>query len=176
MIFPTSGLNTHVAAAPGGTAIISADGVYRYRLTRRIPCILRWIKPLVIIGLNPSTATATEDDNTIRKEIKYATAWQCTELIKVNLFALRSTDPKALKKHPAPIGPENDQHIVEAAMSLGAVILCAWGKHGRLHNRAAQVLKFLDGYELRCVAQNKDGSPKHPLYCRDDERPKEYIA
>lgn len=173
MIFP-------VAAAPKGTAVISADGVYRYRLTRRTRCVLRWMQPLVIIGTNPSTATADVDDPTILKEVKFAEAWQCTELIKVNAFALRSTDPKALKAHPDPVGPENDTHILQAAQDSRprGIILCAWGNPGMWFGRGPRVFELLrlHGFRLYHLGLNKNGSPKHPLYLLDSTQLQEYAV
>ncbi len=52
---------------------------------------------------------------TIRRCIGFAKAWGLRGLIVGNLFALRSTDPKALYDHPDPIGPDNAQHILAIA-------------------------------------------------------------
>ena len=46
----------------------------------------------------------------------------------VNLFGLRSTNPKALYDHPNPVGPENDMHVRMHA-NLANLIVCAWGNH-----------------------------------------------
>lgn len=54
-----------------GTAEFSINGVHRYWLTRG----LGGVRPLVVCGLNPSTADAEVDDNTIRKEMKFARSW-----------------------------------------------------------------------------------------------------
>jgi hypothetical protein len=155
-----------------GTAIISPDGVYRYRLTRRIPCVLRWIKPVMFCMLNPSKATAEVDDPTIRRCIGFAKSWCCTELIVVNLFALRATDPKELLTHPSPVGPENDDHILRAAAETkpGGMIVAAWGTHGELYGRDAAVRVLLEqaGYEIFCLGTTKGGFPRHPLYVRSD--------
>ena len=66
---------------------------YRYRLWRCWDAS-KW--KLAIIGLNPSTATHEEDDPTIRRCIGFAKRDGYGGLLMLNLFALRSTDPKGL--------------------------------------------------------------------------------
>ena len=90
-------------------ALFSPDRVYRYRLWRR------W-KPeepaLVYVMLNPSTADEIDSDATVTRCIERARRMGYGGIEVVNLFALRSTDPTALYRHEAPVGPENDQHIL----------------------------------------------------------------
>jgi hypothetical protein len=143
-------------------AVFSEDRVYRYRLTRR------WGDSgthAVWLMLNPSTADAMADDPTIRRCISFTKAWDLHGLTVVNLFALRSTDPKALKGHSDPVGPANDRFIREA-IHPWSVVVAAWGVHGALNGRGAQVIASLaaDGIEPACLGVTKFGHPKHPLY------------
>src|SRR5437870_2889354 len=85
-------------------AKISDCGRYRYTLTRRVGVG----GPLVWVMLNPSTADAEVDDPTIRRVMKFTEASDCGLAIVVNLFALRSPSPKALRGHADPVGPDND--------------------------------------------------------------------
>ena len=82
----------------------------------------------------------------------------------VNMFALISTDPRALYSALDPVGPRNDAAILDAA-SKGDII-CAWGNHGSLHGRDRQVLRLLDAAGLPALALkiSKTGQPSHPLY------------
>ncbi len=149
------------------TATISACGLYRYTLTRHIPCILRWVHPCLFLMLNPSVADASNDDPTIRRCMGFAATWQCTGLTVVNLFAYRATNPKALWDIADPVGPENDHHLREQleAHKLG-IIVAAWGSHDMAKPRARQLAPLLDNYAVKHISINKDGSPKHPLYVK----------
>ena len=45
----------------------------------------------------------------------------------VNVFALRSTDPAALSKHPDPRGPENENYLLNARRKHGcSSLVVAW--------------------------------------------------
>jgi hypothetical protein len=123
------------------------------------------------IGLNPSTADETKDDRTISRCIDFARAWGFGSLTMLNLFALRSTWPIALYKHPDPVGPDNDLWI-SVALGNAARVVCAWGNHGKLHGRAKHVLEFFngDGIAFRHFGLTKQGQPIHPLYQRKDAK------
>lgn len=139
-------------------AIISECGTYRYALERNWG---GYAKVVAFIMLNPSTADATKDDPTIRRCIGFAKAWGCTGLRVLNLFALRSTDPKALYSHPDPIGPENDDYLREWSAD-SQIVVAAWGVHGKLRGRGTKVRGMVPG--LQALGVTKDGHPKHPLY------------
>ena len=121
--------------------------------------------------LNPSTADALKDDATIRRCIHYAKREGCERLDVVNLFALRSTDPKALYSHPEPVGIFNDKQIFAAAEVASKIIL-AWGAHGGLRGRGNQVLALLRTVRpaptLWYFGATKEGEPRHPLRLAND--------
>src|ERR1019366_767130 len=106
------------------SATLSACQSYRYDLTRS------WSdRPRVAwVMLNPSTANGTVDDPTIRRCLAFSKAWGFGGLTVVNLFALRSTDPKALLAHVDPCGPSNLQFI-KGAIGGSALAVAAWGAH-----------------------------------------------
>src|SRR5262249_9470711 len=146
-----------------GSAILSPCGKYRYLLTREMG---PEEKVATFIMLNPSTADATTDDQTIRKCIGLAKKWRCGKLDVVNLFALRSTDPKALRQADDPIGPENMRWIACALKISKGPIVCAWGTHGAYLDQDLAVLELLDHWKISRLALGvtKDGHPRHPLY------------
>ncbi len=151
-------------------AVMSECGQYRYRMTRA------WIgdhKICCFVMLNPSTADATEDDPTIRRCIRFAAREGCSVLQVVNLFAWRSTDPKALAKVEDPIGPENIQYIIDTSRSAD-VTIAAWGAGGKRWPDHVRQVNGLLG-DARCLGKTKEGHPRHPLYVRSDH-PLEELA
>jgi len=146
-------------------AVFSKCGLYRYELMRS------WstAKPMMWIMLNPSTADAVDDDPTIRRCIRFAQRQRAGGIIVCNLFALRSTDPSALKVAKDPVGPDNDTTLINCARRSGAIV-CAWGTHGTLNNRNQAVMRLLDneGLSLKmfCLGLTKHGHPRHPLYLK----------
>ncbi|AMS03704.1 hypothetical protein SEA_BETTERKATZ_69 [Gordonia phage BetterKatz] len=152
------------------SATISADGVYRYELSRS----LYRLSPTaggtcLFVMLNPSTADANTDDPTIRRCIGFAAAWDFAQFDVVNLFAYRATDPADLLRARAAgddvVGPDNDEHIVNAHRRADRTVV-AWGAKAPA-DRVADVVDML-GRGLYCLGTTKDGSPRHPLYVRAD--------
>lgn len=143
-------------------AEFSACERYRYRLWRK------WDPsrpPLVVILLNPSTATHEVNDPTVTRCIMRAQAMGFGGLVVLNAFAWRDTDPEKMKSAPEPIGIHNDEVILEVCAAAGAV-LCGWGTHGGYRYRDAQLLALLreNGIKPGALGFNGDGTPKHPLY------------
>lgn len=158
------------------SAVISPDGLYRYRLDR-------WWAPesvgmgstrMPYIMLNPSTADADVDDPTIRRCIGFARREGFHGITVVNLFAYRATDPDDLRdSEDAGIrvfGPENKSHIIDVAETAGQIV-AAWGAHPFARRQAALVLGHLrrEGIPVLCLGTTKDGSPRHPLYVKADQ-------
>ena len=134
-------------------------GAYRLRLWRR------WGRGGYVcwVMLNPSTADHTVNDPTVRKCIAFSKQWGFGGLEVVNVFALRSTDPKALYPHHDPIGPGNDS-VISSSAAHSSRVVAAWGNHGALHVRSAEVRKLLVPFGAKCLGMTKLGQPKHPLY------------
>lgn len=149
-------------------AIFSPCGRYRYRLWRR------WAEgPHVLwLMLNPSTADEVENDPTIARCIIRTKAMGHAGVEVANLYALRSTDPKALKGTTTPIGPGNSAAILEAADGA-AMIVCGWGSHAQA-GRVTDVVRQLTqaGHDLYALkVSDKTGQPCHPLYLSYDLQP-----
>jgi hypothetical protein len=140
-------------------AIFSQDGLYRYWLSRTIAPTG---KKVTFIGLNPSTADASNNDPTISRCINFAGQWGASTLIVVNLFAYRSTDPRALKGTSDPVGPENDAWLKKAVMQSD-ITIAAWGNLGTLNGRA-DLVRNMFSTQLHTLRLTKSGMPSHPLY------------
>ena len=151
----------------GSSAVISADGFYRYRLDRQwdsaVGASVLWVM------LNPSTADGAINDPTMRRVIAFSRGFNFRRLQVVNLYALRSKNTADLYRHEDPVGPENDATIALAAQQADKVI-CAWGAEAPHPERVREVMAILDanartkGYQ--CLGKNSDGSPCHPLYLK----------
>jgi hypothetical protein len=156
-----------------GDATFSKCGKYRYSLVRAFlhpgpkgPC--------AFIMLNPSTATAEVSDPTVRRCEGYARAWGHDSLVVLNIFAFRSTDPKALYKEADPVGPDNDRYIRHYAKKA-AMIICAWGAHGKHLGRGDKVLGPLLEYGPHYLKMTKKLDPAHPLYLKADLKPQPFL-
>lgn len=151
-------------------AVFSDCRQYRYRLWRQ------WGNqpPAVFVMLNPSTADEIDNDPTVERCERRARAMGFGGLRVANIFALRSTDPKALYLSADPVGPENDAAIVESVTGAGLVI-CAWGGHGLYQCRGDAVLNLMRNIcTPHYLKLNRDGTPAHPLYIGYGVKPQEW--
>jgi hypothetical protein len=140
---------------------------WRYELQRvwdhSLP-LLAWIM------LNPSKATAEVSDPTINRCGGFSRSWGYGGFVVGNLFALRSTDPAELMRHPDPVGPENDAYLRAIGEDCRTVV-CAWGAYRMVSDgRASEVLRLITdaGATPYCLGRTKIGRPKHPLYVKSD--------
>jgi hypothetical protein len=147
-------------------AQFSDDEIYRYTLTRQ------WKdgKCVCFLMFNPSTATATILDPTIRKCVGFARRWNYGRLVVLNLYAVRSTDPRAVARMgSSAVGPMNDYWIVEA-LKESRELICAWGcaqYAPYIGKRITHVMALIKEYReytpINCLGYRKDGHPRHPL-------------
>jgi hypothetical protein len=151
-------------------AVLSPCGRYRYALWRRWHAESLSPSSLwpIFVMLNPSTADASVDDATVRKVRAYCAAWGYRQVLVVNLFAWRATDPRELREVDDPVGPDNDAWL-ERASSDADLVLCAWGTRGG-DERARRVRDLLSS-PLEVLALTKDGHPAHPLYLKGSLKP-----
>lgn len=149
------------------SAVISKCGNYRYRLDRQIT----FKEPgngILFIGVNPSTADAEVDDQTIKKMKGFATKWCCDHFTVVNLFAYRSTDVNELAKIEDPEGPLNGFYV-QQALDQAKVIVPCWGSRHKLpkvlwpHVSSFMFDLRMSEKVIRCFGKTKSGDPKHPL-------------
>lgn len=152
-------------------ATFSACGEYRYDLARRLS---RGVDSVAFVMLNPSTADAYEEDPTIRRCLGFARDWGYRDVRILNIFALRSTDPRGLREHIDPIGPLNDEYLRRyCAPKKAHRVIVAWGTHGAYLERGARALAILrevrgDAGGLEALTWTKEQHPGHPLYVKGD--------
>jgi len=155
---PESIIRTHSDLFMKSEAEYSLCEKYRYRLSRIWDAT---IPALMLIGLNPSTATEIDHDRTVARCVKYAMESGMGGLHMMNLFAWRDTKPENMMAAAEPIGRLNDSRLAQIA-AVCPTRVAAWGNHGKYLNRAAQVELALGG--LQCLWITGTGAPNHPLY------------
>lgn len=152
------------------TAVISDCGLYRYLLTRswgpRDGRHVTWLM------LNPSTADASVDDQTIRKCMGFARQWGFGGIQVVNLFALRSRHPAELLKAADPVGPDFDLYL-RKALSTTSLLIAAWGCESTLRRSPtlssmpnkvfARIRQVNPWLPIECLGTTPAGTPYHPL-------------
>lgn len=135
---------------------------YRYQLTRV------WDsegKKVSFVMLNPSTATEVQNDPTVERCERRARALGYGAFRVTNIFAWRDTDPRKMRAATDPVGPANDQAILDACTWADDVI-AAWGTHGEHLDRGPAVAAILHTQKTPVyhLGLTKAGHPKHPLY------------
>lgn len=150
---------------PDRSAVLSDCELYRWRLERSSglpgPTVL-------IIGVNPSTADAIEDDQTIRKDMGFGARLGWSRILKGNLCAWRATDVRELARAVDPIGDECDVHLA-AMIAEADVVIGAWGPLTKLpkylRRRHLEVARLVEraGKPIMCFGTAKDGQPRHTL-------------
>lgn len=158
------------------TAVFDATKTYRYALSRTWgPGAWR-----AYVLLNPSTADAFKVDPTITRCLLRAKRDGMGGILVLNIFAFRSRWPKDLLTAEDPVGPLNNDFLLGMPEHVWPHVIVGWGcgpsgKRGRslVANRALFVGQLLadGGWLPHALQTNADGSPKHPLYCRDDDVP-----
>jgi hypothetical protein len=148
-----------------GGASFSTCGHYRYHLSRYWSDDAR----LVFVMLNPSTAVARFDDNTIRRCVGFGRTLGFGGIEVVNLYAWRATKPSQLRTDGYPIGEENDSWIegaTRAAVERGADVCVAWGNVAHRLARPRDVLAIIRdaGAQPMCLGRTALGEPMHPLF------------
>lgn len=146
-------------------ADFSFDRKYRYTLWR----IWDDTRPYIMfIGLNPSTANEDQPDPTIRS---------CTRITKVlgyggfymlNCFPFISAYPEILEKEYRRPGSmlhnQNSDFKIQTIGKNAAKIIFAWGNFDIVRTTGRDVELCTYFPNAVCLAKNKNGSPKHPLY------------
>lgn len=141
---------------------------YRYALWR----IWDKGKPFVMfIGLNPSTANENDSDNTITKVKKIAMHNGYGAVYMMNCFPYVSTDPAQMVL----CQPKTLEWNINSIWLLEVSKVCkdvvfAWGAFPIVSEMGRDKDMINTFPKAKALFINKNGSPKHPLYCKDESR------
>ncbi|WP_299701082.1 DUF1643 domain-containing protein [uncultured Tateyamaria sp.] len=162
-------VRTHTKGDAPSTAVYSDCERYRYSLTRIWDDTGRRVN---FVMLNPSTATEVQNDPTVERCERRARTLGYGSFAVTNIFAWRDTDPRAMRAATDPVGPENDESILERATWTHDVV-AAWGTHGAHLDRGTHVATLLRNVDrpLYHLGLSKAGHPKHPLYLPYAQQP-----
>jgi len=141
-------------------ATFSEDKQYRYSLWR----IWDETKPLVmVIGLNPSTANADKNDNTINVLIIMLTHLGYGGFYMMNCWAYISTDPEKLRDHRFnELICDWNNNMLTVTKAKCQEVIFAWGtfKIVKETGRDKELIEMFPN--AKCFGKNADGSPFHP--------------
>ena len=140
-------------------------------------------KPLICIGINPSTAKPDQLDNTLKSVERIAQGNGFDSFIMFNVYAQRATDPDAIEKQCNIALHRENMKAFRYILSISQepAVWAAWGtiieKRDYLPECLRDMLSAGEEYGARwfCAgATSKKGHPHHPLYLRKDEKIKPF--
>ena len=136
-------------------------------------------KPLVCIGINPSTAKPDDLDNTLKSVERIAQGNGFDSFIMFNVYAQRATKPDDMEKVCNQALHRENLEAFRYVLSLSreTAVWAAWGaiieKRPYLTDCLRDMLAVGQelGAQWYCAgAISKKGHPHHPLYLRKDEK------
>ena len=139
--------------------------------------------PLICIGINPSTATPDDLDNTLKSVERIALGNGFDSFIMFNVYAQRATSPDDMEKTCNPMLHKENLKAFEYVLSISPkpAIWAAWGaiieKRKYLPDCVRDMVRLGESYGAAwyCAgAITKKGHPHHPLYLRKDEKIKPF--
>lgn len=140
-------------------------------------------KPLICIGVNPSTAQPDNLDNTLKSVERIALGNGFDSFIMFNVYAQRATDPDAMEKTCNPLLHKENLEAFRYVLSISdaPAVWAAWGAVIEKRNYLAACVRDMlavgqeYGAKWYCAgAITKKGHPHHPLYLRKDEKLKPF--
>ena len=135
-------------------------------------------KPLICIGINPSTAQPGDLDNTLKSVQRIALGNGFDSFIMFNVYAQRATDPDAMEKTCNEKLHKENLEAFRYVLSIGEnpTVWAAWGtiieKRDYLKDCLRDMIAAGEAYGASWVCAgkcSKKGHPHHPLYLRKDE-------
>jgi hypothetical protein len=136
-------------------------------------------KPLICIGINPSTAEPDNLDNTLKSVERIALGNGFDSFIMFNVYAQRATKPDDMEKTcNLQLHKENlEAFRYVLSISEAPAVWAAWGTIIEKRDYLPQCLRDMlevgqqYGAQWYCAGKvSKKGHPHHPLYLRKDEK------
>lgn len=140
-------------------------------------------KPLICIGINPSTAQPGDLDNTLKSVQRIALGNGFDSFIMFNVYAQRATNPDAMEKQCNLSLHRENLKAFRYVLSISEkpTVWAAWGaiieKRDYLSDCVRDMVAVGQEYGAQwCCAGaiSKKGHPHHPLYLRKDEKIKPF--
>ena len=136
-------------------------------------------KPLICIGINPSTAAPEALDPTLKSVERIAHANGYDSFLMFNVYAQRATRPDDMEKAMNPLLHEENRKAFRYLLSLSPqpAVWAAWGNIIEKRDYLTDCMRdFLaDGKAVGAKWYTagpllKSGHPHHPLYLRRDTK------
>ena len=148
------------------------------RFNAKLLLIQRSKKPLITIGINPSTAEPDNLDNTLKSVSRIAAGNGFDSFIMFNVYAQRATRPddmdRELNEHLHRENMRAFRWVLERSGDTPAV-WAAWGaiveKRDYLKRCLADMVREGDAFGAKWYQAGKPsvkGHPHHPLYLKKD--------
>ena len=140
-------------------------------------------KPLICIGINPSTAQPGALDNTLKSVERIALGNGFDSFIMFNVYAQRATKPDDMERSCNLRLHRENMEAFRYALSISEkpAVWAAWGAIIEKRPYLMDCLKDMVaigqeyGASWQCAgAISKKGHPHHPLYLRKDEKLKTF--
>jgi len=135
-------------------------------------------RPLICIGINPSTAAPDDLDNTLKSVERIALANGYDSFIMFNVYAQRATDPDDMERECNELLHEENMKAFEYVLKLSSsrpAVWAAWGniieKRPYLPDCVRSMIELGSRYNAVWYSAgriSKRGHPHHPLYLKKD--------
>ena len=142
---------------------------YRYVLGTR------GSKPLICIGLNPSTAMPGRLDNTLKSVERIAKNNGFDSFLMMNLYAQRATLPGQMDKEVCQMLHQENLAAFRYLLQQTKTVWAAWGAVMETRGFLSNCMRDFVAVGLQAGAQwytagqrSKKGHPHHPLYLKKD--------
>ena len=143
------------------------------------------VKPLICVGINPSTAAPDDLDNTLKSVERVAHHNGYDSFIMFNVYAQRATDPDDMEQTCNRALHAENMKAFDYALSLdkecAPAVWAAWGtiieKRDYLPDCVRDMIAVGNARGARWYSagkKSKKGHPHHPLYLRKDSLLEEF--